>query len=195
MRSFIAATMLVIASLAMFVASAQNANAEDVIIDVGNLYFCSATFEDGNCQTTVTAGDTVTWTNVAGFHTVTQCAAGHDPCPAPGGFDSGQLEQGDVFQRTFTDVGTFEYYCVFHPTQMQGTILVQPAPTAAPTATAAPDGAPTAPPLVSTPLSVPRTGGEPFGGGPTLGWLLAVAVGAVFLGLSASLALAAARDR
>jgi hypothetical protein len=31
---------------------------------------------------------------VAGFHTVTECAAGHDPCPAPGGFDSGQLEQG-----------------------------------------------------------------------------------------------------
>lgn len=37
-------------------------------------------------------------------------------------FDSGSLNPGDIFMFTFTDEGTFEYFCKFHP--MQGRVRV-----------------------------------------------------------------------
>ena len=37
-------------------------------------------------------------------------------------YDSGSLNPGDTFQFTFTDEGTFEYFCKFHP--MQGRVRV-----------------------------------------------------------------------
>jgi hypothetical protein len=87
----------------------------------------------------------VTWENVAGFHTVTECDPTFETCPPTGGFDSGQMTVGETFAHTFNSAGTFPYYCAFHPTQMRGRILVQEQPTAAPTeppATAAPTAAP-----------------------------------------------------
>lgn len=39
-------------------------------------------------------------------------------------FESGNLTQGETFRYTFREVGTVDYYCELHPTQMQATITV-----------------------------------------------------------------------
>lgn len=68
--------------------------------------------------TTVTAGETVKWTNRGfGPHTVT--AVG-------GTFDSGALAINESFSVTFTTPGSFLYACTIHPT-MKGTVIVRSA--------------------------------------------------------------------
>ncbi len=63
----------------------------------------------------ITAGDTVTWTNEDGFaHTVT---ADDDS------FDSGNIDGGATFEQTFDEAGEFTYHCNIHP-QMTGTVSV-----------------------------------------------------------------------
>lgn len=72
---------------------------------------------------TVQIGDTVEWVwdadNVAP-HSVT---SGDSPTP-DGIFDSGVDTPPNSFSFTFTEEGTFTYFCVVHPTQMRGTITV-----------------------------------------------------------------------
>ena len=67
---------------------------------------------------TVTAGDTVTWTNVdLAAHTVTY--------EGPGGpVDSGSMAQGRSWSTRFDVAGTYPYYCRFHP-GMAGSIVVR----------------------------------------------------------------------
>lgn len=77
---------------------------------------------------TITAGDTVTWTN--------EDAVAHTATSATGAFDSGDLAQGSSFSFTFTTPGTYAYICSPHP-EMTGQIVVQ---AAAPAQTAAPAG-------------------------------------------------------
>jgi len=70
---------------------------------------------------TVTAGDTVTWTNADGSpHTAT--ANG-------GGFDSGNLDPGATFSFTFSEPGTYTYVCRYHD-EMVATVMVVPAASA-----------------------------------------------------------------
>ena len=64
---------------------------------------------------TITAGDTVTWTN--------EDAVAHTATSTSGAFDSGDLEQGESFSLTFTTPGTYDYLCTPHPT-MTGRIVV-----------------------------------------------------------------------
>ncbi len=69
---------------------------------------------------TIKAGTTVIWTNddtVA--HTVTTLAG------APVAFDSGVLNPGTTFSYTFTQTGTYPYYCMIHPF-MKGNVTVTP---------------------------------------------------------------------
>jgi hypothetical protein len=55
----------------------------------------------------VLPGETVSWTNVSlRSHTVTSDA---------GVFDSGVVAQGGHFAFQFTDVGTYAYHCIIHP--------------------------------------------------------------------------------
>ena len=55
---------------------------------------------------TVPLGTSITWTASANLpHTVTS---------DDGIFDSGTMRDGDVFTITFTEAGTFAYYCKFH---------------------------------------------------------------------------------
>ena len=62
----------------------------------------------------VSAGDTVTWTNDGqNPHTVTFAD----------GVDSGNLSAGAPFERTLDEAGDFEYVCQIHG-NMQGTITV-----------------------------------------------------------------------
>ena len=116
---------------------------------------------------TVTAGQSVTWTNGTTDtpHTVT----------ADGGsFDSGNLDPGLSYTHTFTTPGTFPYHCQYHQNLgMVGTVVVKAAATSPGPGTPQPTG------------SIAFTGP----GGHTG----AIAVLAVVLGLLGTLLLLAAR--
>lgn len=59
---------------------------------------------------------TVAWTNDdAAIHTVTA---------TDNSFNSGNMNQGDVYVHQFTTSGTFTYRCIYH-SWMQGTIIVK----------------------------------------------------------------------
>lgn len=69
------------------------------------------TFEPS--QLTVKAGTTVTWKNEdSTVHTVTGT-----------GWDSGQVQPGAEFQKTFDTAGTYDYHCSIHPS-MTGKVVV-----------------------------------------------------------------------
>jgi len=91
---------------------------------------------------TIHAGDAITWSNSTAIpHTVSIPRAGQAPPPGPpnpakvGGnvFDgttyisSGFLTKGQTYSVTFTQPGTYAYYCVVHPPEMGGTVVVLPA--------------------------------------------------------------------
>jgi plastocyanin len=65
---------------------------------------------------TVKAGTTVTWVNKDGIdHTVTSKASSL--------FDSGNMPTGGTFRYTFSQPGTYTYYCTLHP-WMTGIVVV-----------------------------------------------------------------------
>jgi plastocyanin len=67
---------------------------------------------------TVKVGKTVTWVNKDTVtHTVTSDGSSL--------FDSGFMPTGSTFRFTFTQAGTYPYYCTVHP-YMKGTIVVTP---------------------------------------------------------------------
>lgn len=73
-------------------------------------------FQFGPNELQVEPGATVIWTNGDGFeHNV----RGVEDIPAR----SEDLAEGDVYEFTFTDAGTFEYVCTIHAT-MRGTVVV-----------------------------------------------------------------------
>jgi plastocyanin len=83
--------------------------------------------------TTVEVGGTVKFQNADGDeHTATSAGAG--------GIDSGVLATGATYQKTFTESGSFAFWCIIHP-EMRGTIEVVGG-----SASAAPAATPTPPP-------------------------------------------------
>jgi plastocyanin len=72
-------------------------------------------------QITVKVGTTVTWTNEdPTSHTVTSGTRGN-----PSGlFDSGDVAPGATFSFTFTQPGTYDYYCKIH-SGMDGVVVVE----------------------------------------------------------------------
>ncbi len=73
---------------------------------------------------TVAVGATVRWTNLDGVaHTVTSGTSDGAVVSPDGMFDSGFLNQDDTFTYTFTEPGTYPYFCTPHP-WMQGTVTV-----------------------------------------------------------------------
>lgn len=78
----------------------------------------------------VSAGTTVTWVQMdPGAHTVTsgtvaQGAAGVTEAPDQR-FASGELSTGQSFKHTFSEPGTYRYFCEIHPATMQGDITVR----------------------------------------------------------------------
>ena len=118
-------------------------------IEVGDFWFCDSSFQAGDCELVIAAGDTVTW----GFdsalftHTSTECTGS---CglpflnPASRLWHSPNMTSG-TFERTFDTPGTFQYQCNIHPGLMRGTIIVNGAvptlpmpPSPAPSETATP---------------------------------------------------------
>ena len=70
----------------------------------------------------VTVGTTVEWENLDNtIHTVT---SGDPTGGADEVFDSDVIAAGDKYEFTFTDVGSQDYYCTFHP-WMVGTVNVE----------------------------------------------------------------------
>ncbi len=75
-------------------------------------------------ETIVDVGGAVTWTNTdTASHTVTS----GDPSGGPDGkFDSSLFAAGKTFSHTFTDAGSYKYFCQVHP-WMTGVVTVQAA--------------------------------------------------------------------
>lgn len=65
---------------------------------------------------TIKAGTTVTWTN--------KDSVRHTATSDTGLFDSGLFGKGESFSYTFTEAGTFTYFCTPHP-YMKGTVIVE----------------------------------------------------------------------
>ena len=72
---------------------------------------------------TITVGTKVTWTNEdpVGHTSTSGATVGLTDI-----WDSRPMAPGDSFSFTFTEVGTFPYFCLFHPTTMTATITVLP---------------------------------------------------------------------
>ncbi len=140
------ALAVLLAALILFVlGSIEIARAATHAVTIADFAFSPATL-------TITAGDTVTWTN--------NDQVVHTATSTTGAFDSGDLDQGESFSFTFTNPGTYDYLCTPHPT-MTGQIVVQaaaPAPTAAPTAAPATQPPPGGPlPDVAMPAEWPAS--------------------------------------
>jgi plastocyanin len=136
--SFHAVSLLVtIASLFAYATSASAATINVTVAPNGELVFSPS-------SVTIHPGDMVRWTWGATFHSTTSGIPG-----APNGiWDSGILNQGATFTRTFNSTGTFPYYCIPHGgcCNMEGTVTVvnaSPTPSPTPMPTATPSATPT----------------------------------------------------
>lgn len=179
MRFFRAiAPVLVLAAVLAGAAVPSHAPARaqtQVTVDVGDFWYCDSSFEEGICQTTITAGDTVLWDlgSAINSHTVTACG---DSCDNPTSsplFDSGNVAPGGTYTYTFNQPGTFLYYCTIHPTLMFGRIVVQPGAQQPATQTPAAQQPGTSTPAGSTPLSpLPASGQGPGDGASAIWWVV-----------------------
>ena len=96
--------------LAAVVLFSSAVRAEDATAKIDNFTFVPA-------RLTVKAGTTVTWRNEDDIpHTVTSVTQL---------FKSRALDTDDSFSFTFTESGTYEYFCSLHP-RMMATIVVEP---------------------------------------------------------------------
>ena len=142
-------------------------------------------------SSTVHVGDTVTWTNNG--------LSSHTATARDGSFDTGVLKTGASASHTFTQPGTFAFYCKIHPF-MHGTIVVlaaatsstsSPSPqttstnptTPSPTATTSPPkpsppATPAQTPAATTDQTLPTTG---------LNVATGLCCGLLFLGLGLTL--------
>ncbi len=122
----IVSTALVVAwAAAALVSTPSTASAATVTVNMVGTSFNPSTV-------TIDPGDTVVWNNTSDLpHTVTA---------SDNSWDSGNLNTGQSYSRTFTTPGTYTYYCRYHGTAagagMAGTVVVRGAeqqPTATPT--------------------------------------------------------------
>jgi plastocyanin len=107
------------ALLALLLVSSA-ARAATIQVTVRNFEFSPATVD-------IQVGDTVTWTNVSGTHSVTS---------DDGSSFSKEAQSAPwTFSHTFDAAGSFPYHCEVHPT-MHGTVNVAPVVPCEPTSTA-----------------------------------------------------------
>ena len=98
-----------------------NVYAADINVTIQDNFFAPS-------AVTVNVGDKITWTNNGVTpHTTTSGTS----CPAGNGiWNSGSLSSGQSFSFTFTQAGTFPYFCSNHC--FTGTVVVNPVVTMAP---------------------------------------------------------------
>ena len=118
--------------------------AGDPGVTVADFHFSPAT-------TTVHVGDTITWTNDG--------PSSHTATAHGGSFDTGVLKKGQSASHTFTQPGTFSYFCQIHPF-MHGTIVVLAAATTTTTSTTTPTATTPTATTAATPTgpTLPSTG-------------------------------------
>jgi hypothetical protein len=165
-------------------------------VAIGDNWFCNSGFAGASCDTSINAGDSVLWTNNGSTsHTVTECGDAFTPCPQPGGFGSGTLNNGQTFSQTFSTPGTYEYFCALHGSAaMRGRVIVAgatqtPSPTPALTATTTAASSPTIAPTGASPVAsftpsqlpaaAPQTGGSPSDGDAGWAWIATAIGGAI----------------
>jgi plastocyanin len=172
-RTLLAIGVALIGAAAAFAVFASGASAATRNVTVADNAFTDIV--SGTSTTTIVVGDTVLWTWSGGNpHSVTADDNSFDSNPPLGSQTSG------TFSRTFSASGTYEYYCREHsvPTgnSMNGTIIVQVAPTATNTVAAATNtpAAATSTPVPGTATST-RTLGPATTGTPTAALPTAVA--------------------
>ena len=191
-RLFATLAVVVTITATLSAVTAQPAAAQETAtIAVGDLWFCDASFQNGVCETTINAGDTVAWdfSGVTVTHTTTECG---DSCDAPSGsplWNSGTVSDGSTFQFTFNEPGTYSYRCNIHPSPMRGQIIVlaaQEEPTATLEPSPPPDSSPPAP--VATVIAPPVTGQGMQGEAEGLPWtaVALAAAGVALAGLGAT---------
>ncbi|HEV8574819.1 MAG TPA: plastocyanin/azurin family copper-binding protein [Dehalococcoidia bacterium] len=200
-----AALIAIVASAALVLDGGPEAGAQTTAnVAIGDNWFCDVSFAGATCDTNITAGDTVLWTNTGtNPHTVTECGNAFTPCPQPGGFASLTLTNGQTFSLAFPTAGTYEYFCNIHGNTMQGRVIVaaaqqtatpSPSPTPGPTTSGASGTSPTATRTTAVPAVIVGAGGTPADSGPS--WLLVLAMaGGAFLVASASIGVLAFRQR
>ena len=127
--------------LAVFgaLALAAGASAATFTVNVGaggGTVFVDQT--SGSSTTTIQIGDTVQWVWQSGPHSTTSGSCVSDgyygTCTPDGSWDGGQHSPPFTFTKTFSDAGTFHYYCSVHQAMMTGMVVVKastgPPPTA-----------------------------------------------------------------
>jgi len=110
--------VLVLAMAVSFIGYPKPANATTIDVTIGpngELVFSPS-------SVTIHPGDQVRWTFASSGHSTTSGSPGQ-----PNGiWDSGIRNQGATFTRTFSNAGTFPYYCIPHGgcCAMRGTVVV-----------------------------------------------------------------------
>jgi len=61
----------------------------------------------------VTVGTTVAWENID--NTIHSVTSGTPDAGGDGKFDSEMMNAEDIYKYTFNDVGSYDYFCIFHP--------------------------------------------------------------------------------
>jgi len=106
---------------ALLIASCTNSSGDETTTTVdgpagGESEVSIENFTFGPDDITVSVGDTITWTN-------DESGVAHTTTSDDGLWDSDLLNPGDSFELTFTEAGTFTYFCSIHPS-MIATITV-----------------------------------------------------------------------
>jgi len=103
----------IIAAAAFLLLAARTGAASTVTVEISDVTFQPATV-------TVHVGDTVTWTNLGSMaHTVDHTDRRGQPKLL-----NELLFRGQSFSYTFTEAGTYHYFCVLHQ-EKTGTVIVQ----------------------------------------------------------------------
>ncbi len=120
--------MMVLLLAGNFFCGGNGNGAQDIVeVEMGQARFVPS-------RVVITQGQTVRWTNTTGVsQTVTADsiqALQPDYVELPEGaeeFDSGVIEPGGIYQRTFTVPGTYRYFSIpFQGAGMRGTVVVEP---------------------------------------------------------------------
>jgi plastocyanin len=134
--------ILVVVGVGAYILLQKSTTAADytiTIYDNGCSSSANCGFKDasGSPNITIAVGKTVQWKNTGTLpHTATSCdpthASGNSAgCPVTNAsglpsFDTGDLSSGQTSSVvTFSQAGTYYYYCSVHPNFMHGVIIVQ----------------------------------------------------------------------
>ncbi len=124
-KKLVYAIVLVAAAL-LAAPSGLSASHEDVeVIELVETGDSEEPYAFEPAEVTIEPGTTVRWVHTHDvFHTITSTDS-HEEHNPNGEFDASMSSEGDTFEHTFEEAGTFHYYCKPHTGFMFGTITVE----------------------------------------------------------------------